>query len=78
MWRNPTTATSGTYNINMSTLEYSQPEEFLALLNNFRITIDETGTMSPPGQINYLHTMLCGEDLREFDGVRTVEQKIPT
>ena len=39
-------ATSETYNINISTLEDVQPEEFLVLLNNFRIAIDGIGMMS--------------------------------
>ena len=67
MGRKPTSATSETYNINMSSFEYGQPEDFLALLNNFRIVIDGTGTTSLSGQMNYLSTMLHVEDLREFD-----------
>ena len=64
MWRNPTPDTSDTYNINMSTFEDGQPEEFLALLNNFRNAIYGTGTTSPSVQMNYLRMMLRGEDLR--------------
>ena len=60
MWRNPTSATSEKYIINISTFEDGQPEEFLALLNNFKIAVDETGTTSPSGIINYLRTILYG------------------
>ena len=60
---------SETYNINMSTFKDVQPEEFLVLLKNFRIAIYGTGTTSPLGKINYLHTMLSGEALREFNGL---------
>ena len=42
-------------------------EEFLALLRNFKIVIDRTGTTFPSGYINYLRTILHGEILREFD-----------
>ena len=54
MRRNPTSAISETYNINISMFEDGQPEEFLALLNNFSIAIDGTGTTSPSGRINYV------------------------
>ena len=45
-------ATSETCNIDIVTLENSQPEEFLALLNNFKIAVYRTGTTSVVGQIN--------------------------
>ena len=63
----PVTTTSERYNINMSTFEDRQPEEFLALLKNFMITIDGTGMMSASGLFNYLRKMLCVKSLREFD-----------
>ena len=44
MRRKPTSEKSETYNINMSTLEDSQPEEFLSLIKNFNIAINGTGT----------------------------------
>ena len=40
--RNPSQATLETYKINMSTFDGSQLDEFLALLRNFKITIDRT------------------------------------
>ena len=48
----PVTTTSERYNINMSTFEDRQPEEFLALLKNFMIAIDGTGMMSASGLFN--------------------------
>ena len=59
-------ATSETCNIAIVTLENSQPEEFLALLNNFKIAIYRTGTASVAGQINWLRMMLRGEALIDF------------
>ena len=44
-----------------------KPEEFLALLINWKIATDGTGTTSPSGHINYLFTLLSGSSLREFD-----------
>ena len=60
-------ATYDTYKLKMVTFENYQPEEFLALLNNFRIEINGTGTTSFYGRIKYIRTMLNVESLREFD-----------
>ena len=64
MQRNPSSATSETYNVNMNTFDDDQPEEFLSLLRNFKITTDGTGTTTTSVRINYLRTMLCGKTLR--------------
>ena len=53
--------------MNISTFDDDQPEEFLALLRNFKIAIGGTGTTTPTGRIGYLRTMLLGKSLREFD-----------
>ena len=37
------------YKVNMYTFNDGQPEEFLALLRNWKITTDRTGTTSPSG-----------------------------
>ena len=71
MCRNPSSAASETYIINMNTLNYGQPEEFLALLNNFNIDIDGIGTTTPSGRINYLRTMLCRQVPRKFDELQS-------
>ena len=60
-------ATSETYNINIFTFKDGQLEDFLAILNNFKIIIYVTGTTSLPGRINYLCMMLSGYALRLFD-----------
>ena len=67
MRRNPSSAASKTYNVNMNTFDDGQPEEFLSHLRNFKIAIDGTRTTTPPGWIKYLRTMLRGQALREFD-----------
>ena len=36
-------------------------------MKNFGTAIDGTGTMSVPGRTNYLHNVLLGESLIEFD-----------
>ena len=51
----------------MYTFNNSQPEEFLALLRNWKITTDGTVTTSPSGMIIYLRTLLCGASLIGYD-----------
>ena len=65
--RNLDSDTYDTYKLKMAMFENYQPEEFLALLNNFRIEINGTGTTSFSGRIKYIRTMLNVESLREFD-----------
>ena len=67
MWRNPSSATSEMHNINMTTFDNGQPEEFIEILNNFRISIDGTGTTSVTWRINYLHMMLNWKSIIYFD-----------
>ena len=64
---NPASATSETYKLSIYTFENGKPEEFLALVENFKTAIDGTGTRSVPVWVNYLRTMLYGEAQREFD-----------
>ena len=44
-----------------------EPEELIALIKNFRIEIEGKCTTYPLGWINYLYTMLRGQDIREID-----------
>ena len=71
MQRNSSSAASETYNINMTTFNDSKPEEFLALLKNFKIVIYGTGTTTLSGRINYLLIILCGQALMEFDKLQS-------
>ena len=67
--RNPTSAASEIYNINMSTFNNGQTEEFLALLKNFKIVVYGTGMTSLSCQINYIRAMLHGQALGEFEEI---------
>ena len=67
MRRNLSDANLETHKLKIATFENSQPEEFLALVNNFKTTVDVTGTMSAAGTINYIRTLLSGDTLHEFD-----------
>ena len=67
MRRKPTLAMPEKYNINMSTFEYGQPEELLAIIKNLKIEIDGICKTSLSVLINYMCTMIRGEVLIEFD-----------
>ena len=60
MCRNLSESDSETYKLNIVMFEHGQPEEFLALMNNFKTAIDGTGATSAAGKINYIRTLLCG------------------
>ena len=65
--RNPVSAASENYKLKMATFDNGQPEKFLVLTRNSNIEINGTGTIPVAGQINYLHMMLPGDYLWEFD-----------
>ena len=64
MRRNLASATSDTYKLGTATFKNGQPEQFLAILKNFKIKINGKETTSIYGQINYIRMMLHGEALR--------------
>ena len=43
------------------------PEEFLLFVQNSQMNIDASVSISVSANIWYLHTLLCGEVLRQFD-----------
>ena len=53
----------------MSIFDDIQPEEFLALLRNFKIAVEGKGTTTVSGHINYLCMMLRGINLKEFNEI---------
>ena len=67
IWRNSYKAAPLTYKVNRYTFEDVQPEEFPALLRNWKIATDRTGKTSTSGRINYLRTLLCGASLIGYD-----------
>ena len=71
MRRNTSSEGPKTYNINMNTFDYGQPEDFLAILNNFKISIDGTGTTTPSGWIYYLSKIIFGQALRGSDEIQS-------
>ena len=62
LW-NPSDVDSEMYELNIATFEHGQPEEFLALMKNFKTNIDRTGPTLAAGKINYLSNILRRESL---------------
>ena len=50
----------------VQTFENGKSKYFLQMMKDFKTDIDRTGTTSVSGKIQFLRTMLRGEDLREF------------
>ena len=67
MRQNSSNADSETYELKIITFEHRQPEELLQLMKNFKRVVDNTGTTTAEGKINYIRNLFCGELLREFD-----------
>ena len=67
MRQNSSDAALETYELNIVTFEHGQPEEFLQLMKNFKREVERTGTTTAVGKINHLHTLLRGEELKEFN-----------
>ena len=53
--------------IKITDVQNGKPEEFLQVIKDFKTNIDGTETTSDPRKIQFLRTILCGEELREFD-----------
>ena len=55
------------YELKMVLFGNCEPEGFLLFIHNFNITIEASGTLKYGANIQYLHTLVRGEALRQFD-----------
>ena len=46
--------------------EHGKLEEFILFVMNFKMTLADTGTLVNDAKGPYLHTLVCGEVLRQF------------
>ena len=67
MRRDPTSSMPDLYGFSISLFDHGDLEEFLLFVWNFNITLSATGTQELDTKIQYLHTLLYGEALRQFD-----------
>ena len=58
---------SDLYDFNMSFFDHGEPEEFLLFIHNFNMTFAEKGTLEMNTEIQYIHLLVCGEALSQFD-----------
>ena len=64
MHQDPTSSTSKTYELKITTFKNDKPEEFLKMMKNFNTVIYGTRTTTAAGKIDCLRTLLRGEYLR--------------
>ena len=55
------------YDFIISLFDHVEPEEFLLFVRNFQMTLAATGTLEPAAKVQYLHTLVRGEALCQFD-----------
>ena len=51
----------------MSLFEHGEPEEFLLFICNFNMTLAATGKLEMDVKVQYIHTLVHGEALFQFD-----------
>ena len=65
--RDPTSETLGMYELKMALFEDGDLDELLLFIHNFDMNIEASGTLISNAKLQYLHTLLHGEELRQFD-----------
>ena len=63
----PTSSTPELYEFIMSLFDHGKPEEFLLFVENFQMSLAAMGTLETEAGVQYLHTIACGEVLRQFE-----------
>ena len=53
----------------MSLFDNGDPEEFFLFVRNFNMTLAVAGTLESDAKFQYLHTILHGEALRQFNSL---------
>ena len=65
--RDPTYITSDLYDFSMSLFDHGKPEEFLLFVRNSRMTLSATVMLDTYAKVQYIHTLVRGEALCQFD-----------
>ena len=53
----------------MDFFDNGEPKKFFLLVQHFKMTIEASGTLIVNAKLQYLHRLLRGETLRQFDTV---------
>ena len=65
--RDPASITSDLYEFRMSSFDHGEPLEFLLFVRNFQMTLTAMRTLETEAKVQYIHTLVHGELLRNFD-----------
>ena len=65
--RYPMYSTSELYELRMSLFDHGKPEECILFFLNFKMTLAATGMLETNAKVQYLCTLVRGEELRQFD-----------
>ena len=65
--RDPGSQKLDLYEFKMSLFDNVNPEEFLLFVNNFNTALGSSRTLQAGVNIQYLHTLVSGEALQQFD-----------
>ena len=65
--RDPTSSTTDLYEFKMSLFDNGNPEEFLLLVRKFNTTLVDSGTLETGAKVQYLHMLVNGEALHQFE-----------
>ena len=67
MRTDPTSEKLDQFEFKMALFDNGKPEEFLLFIKNFNMTLEASGMLNSGAKIQYLHTLVHGEVLRQFD-----------
>ena len=68
-WKNivPTLEKSDLYELNMDLFNNGKLEDFLLFTQNFKMMLEASVTLVTNAKLQYIRTILNGEELRQFD-----------
>ena len=65
--RDPTSQKLDLYEFKTALFDNGEPEEFLLFIRNFNMTLEASGMLAANKNIQYLHMLVRGEVLHQFD-----------
>ena len=65
----PTSEKSDLYEFKITCSDNRKSEEFLLFMQNFKISVEASGTLAASPKLQYICTQILGEALRQFDAL---------
>ena len=69
MLGSPASEKSDPYEFKIALSDNDEPEDFLLFVCNFNMTLEASGTLKDGIEVQYLHTLVHGEALSQFDAL---------